>query len=86
MPRVSSALACPNDALACAAAPKYIYARYTCVFWQHCGGGVDVVTNASPSAKTGIPADIVALAVPVSLASMGFSFMIYRAFAYDPEW
>jgi hypothetical protein len=36
--------------------------------------------------RTGIPVDIVALAVPVSLGFCAFGFTIFRAFAYDPEW
>mmetsp|Transcript_66873 Transcript_66873/g.146592 ORF Transcript_66873/g.146592 Transcript_66873/m.146592 type:complete len:82 (-) Transcript_66873:254-499(-) len=34
----------------------------------------------------GVPADVVALMVPITFAASGFSFMVYRAFAYDPEW
>mmetsp|Transcript_976 Transcript_976/g.2119 ORF Transcript_976/g.2119 Transcript_976/m.2119 type:complete len:81 (-) Transcript_976:390-632(-) len=34
----------------------------------------------------GIPADVVALSVPIAFAAGAFSFVIYRAFAYDPEW
>lgn len=33
-----------------------------------------------------LSADMVALSVPITFAACGFSFMIYRAFAYDPEW
>mmetsp|Transcript_25324 Transcript_25324/g.44212 ORF Transcript_25324/g.44212 Transcript_25324/m.44212 type:complete len:81 (+) Transcript_25324:45-287(+) len=30
--------------------------------------------------------DIAALSVPITFAACGFSFMIFRAFAFDPEW
>jgi len=33
-----------------------------------------------------MPPDLVALAVPVAMAFGAFSFVVYRAFAFDPEW
>lgn len=42
--------------------------------------------DGPPTYLAGIPVDIVALAVPVTAAACAFSFVIFRAFAYDPEW
>lgn len=45
-----------------------------------------VVPSAMPSNTcTGVPADIVALSVPIAFAASAFSFVVFRAFAYDPE-
>ena len=40
----------------------------------------------SPPFFTGIPPDVLALSVPVTFAACAFSFVVFRAFAYDPEW
>eukprot|EP00798_Chlamydomonas_sp_ICE-L_P015485 gene15485-21570_t len=36
--------------------------------------------------KHAIGPDVVALSIPIGLAFVGFSTIVFRAFAYDPEW
>lgn len=44
------------------------------------------VLSSTLCSSTGIPPDVLALSIPVTFAACAFSFVVFRAFAYDPEW